>query len=73
VPTKEKPKALGKKHEDRISSKEDKEESSGSIKSHKKKGNKKKKEDEEGGVLRDRFIYPSTSNTELTSSKHQER
>jgi hypothetical protein len=75
IVTGEKPGASGKKYEERTLSKEagdkHKEESADSIKSHR-KGDKKKK--------MKKVVYyetdsssPSTSGTESTSSKHQER
>jgi hypothetical protein len=76
--TREKPRSLGKKNEERTPSKEAdnkhkqrKEESAGSIKSHK-KGDKKKKKMENVVYYETDSSSPSMSGAESTSSKRQE-
>jgi hypothetical protein len=70
---------LGKKNKGKTPSKEagdkhkeDKDKSIGSIKSHK-KGDKKKKKMKKVVYYKTDHSTPSTSDTESTSSKHQER
>jgi hypothetical protein len=77
--TGEKPISLGKKNEERTPSKEaddkhkeHKEEFAGSIKSHK-KGDKKENKMKKEVYYETDSSSPSTSGTESTSSKHQER
>jgi hypothetical protein len=77
--TEEKPGSSGKKNEERSLSKEasdknkeHKEEFAGSIKSHR-KGDKKKKKMKKVVYYETNSSSPSTSGTEPTSSKHQER
>jgi hypothetical protein len=76
--TGEKPGSLGKKNEEKTSSKEadhklkeDKDEFASSIKSHK-KGNKKKKKMKKVVYFETDSSTSSTSGAESTSSKHQE-
>jgi hypothetical protein len=77
--TGEKPGSSGKKNEERTPSKEagdknkeHKEETAGSIKSHR-KGDKKKKKMKKMVYYETDSLSPSTSGTEPTSSKRQER